>query len=408
MKDQNKTAEDEQSPEERAGGYRVLLPSFEGPLDLLLHLIKKHELNILDIPIGFIAKKYVEYLRTMEMLSIDIAAEYLVMAATLAHIKSRSLLPPDPSQAEDDDILAEEEDPRAELIRRLLEYQKYKLAAEELGGRSVLGRDTFTRGAPNEAELGQAPLAQLSLFKLVDAFEGVLQRAKLVEDHHIDFERISVTERIGQISDQLRLQGPMRFDQLFEEDVSRADMIVTFLAILEMTKLRMTNIRQDGPLETIYVELSVVEDLEDRSDLEWPARDSGTQEGDDGDDALRRPSDPDPDEFSAEGPEEAEELGAGEGEDMLLEVDEALAFEAAPDSDSDEDSVDETSASDAAVAKVFTAEVDVPEQSDQQGGPTEKESDETEESLTERAAAAELEGQALGFSEARPEFETTT
>ena len=106
--------------------YRVSLPEFEGPLDLLLHLIQKHELDILNIPIGFIAEKYVEFIRRMEGLSIDVASDYLVMAATLVHIKSRMLLPPDPSQIEEDELGMEEEDPRAELIRRLLEYQKYK------------------------------------------------------------------------------------------------------------------------------------------------------------------------------------------------------------------------------------------------------------------------------------------
>ena len=237
--------------------YRVQLPNFEGPLDLLLHLIQKHELDILSIPIGFISEKFVEYIRLMEELSIDVAAEYLVMAATLAHIKSRSLLPPDPSQAEDDDLPEEEEDPRAELIRRLLEYQKYKDAAANLGDRTVLGRDIFPRGAPIEQTTGPAPLAPLSLFKLMDAFEAVLKRAKQVEDHQIDFERISISERIGQIAELLQAQGELRFEELFEDHATRAEMIVTFLALLEMTKLRMTHLRQDGPLQPIYVSLAV-------------------------------------------------------------------------------------------------------------------------------------------------------
>lgn len=228
------------------GGYHVQLPMFEGPLDLLLHLIKENELDILNIPIAFVSEKYLEYIKQMEDMSIDVASEYLVMAATLVYIKSRSLLPPSP----EDQLAAgdePEEDPRAELIRRLLAYQKYKLAAEQLGGRSVLGRDVFLRGAAMEAGSEPAELVPPSLFQLMDAFRGVLERAKQVADHEIDFERISITDRIGQLSDLLREHGKLRFEELFQGQVTRADLIVTFLAILEMTKLRLTRISQDNP-----------------------------------------------------------------------------------------------------------------------------------------------------------------
>jgi segregation and condensation protein A len=251
---------DDPAPEERSDAYRVRLPMFEGPLDLLLHLIQKHELSILDIPIGFVAEKYVEYIAMMEQMSIDLASEYLVMAATLVHLKSRSLLPADPHAAEEDAALEEEEDPRTELIRRLLEYQKYKHAAEALAERPLLGRDIFPRGAPADLSTDPAPLAPLSLFKLVDAFEAVLKRAKRVVEHEVDFERITITDKIGQISEQLKINGVMRFEQLFEADTAHAEMIVTFLALLEMTKLRMTRLRQDGPLATIFVELAVSDD----------------------------------------------------------------------------------------------------------------------------------------------------
>src|SRR5690606_25865041 len=157
----------------------------------------------------------------------------------------------------EDDVLEEDEDPRTELIRRLLEYQKYKHAADSLGGREVLGRDVFGRGLATEPSAEEAPLAPLSLFKLIDAFEGVLKRAKQVEEHQVNFERISISERIGQIVDRLRARGTLRFEQLFDGDVSRADMIVTFLALLEMTKLRLTRLTQTGPLEPIVVELAV-------------------------------------------------------------------------------------------------------------------------------------------------------
>ncbi len=250
----------EERPLANVSAYSVKLPTFEGPLDLLLHLIEEHELDVMDIPIAFVASKYVEYITLMEDLNIDIASEYLVMAATLTHIKSKMLLPVVPTDQEDE---AEAElDPRAELVRRLLEYQKYKHAAEQLAGNPVLGRDVFLRGVPAPSVEGAAPLAGLSLFKLLDAFQGVLSRAKNVVDHQIDFERFSITDRINELSEMLKSRGKVRFEQLFEEHRGRADLIVTFLAILEMTRLRLTRVEQDGPLAPIFIELAVNEDGE--------------------------------------------------------------------------------------------------------------------------------------------------
>src|SRR3954464_3622333 len=237
--------------------YSVKLPTFEGPLDLLLHLIEEHELNVMDIPIAFVAKKYVEYITLMEELNIDVASEYLVMAATLTHIKSKMLLPVPPADQEDEDEHGL--DPRAELVRRLLEYQKYKRAAEQLGGGDVLGRDVFVRGLPAPAVEGPAPLAGLSLFKLLDAFQGVLSRATTKIDHQIDFERFSITDRINQLVDLLQLHKKLSFEQLFEGASSRGDLIVTFLALLEMTRLRMTRLEQEGPLLPILIELALVD-----------------------------------------------------------------------------------------------------------------------------------------------------
>src|SRR5882724_1635258 len=244
-------------PEGTAGGYQVVLPTFEGPLDLLLHLIEQHELDIRDIPISFVAQKYVEYITLMEELNIDVASEYLVMAATLIHIKSKMLLPVPPADQDDDDELGL--DPRAELVRRLLEYQKYKQAAEQLGGGDVLGRDVFIRGLPAPSVEGPAPLAGLSLFKLLDAFQSVLSRASTKIDHQIDLERFSITDRINQLVDLLQLHKKLTFEQLFEGATSRGDLIVTFLALLEMTRLRMTRLEQDGPLEPILIELALVD-----------------------------------------------------------------------------------------------------------------------------------------------------
>ncbi|MEZ4371715.1 MAG: segregation/condensation protein A [Polyangiaceae bacterium] len=227
--------------------YRVQLPSFEGPLDLLLHLIQQHELDILDIPIAFIAQKYNEYLKLMTDLNIDVAAEYLVMAATLTHIKSRMLLPPDPSQADEDAEEAEEDDPRAELIRRLLEYQKYKQAAEDLGNRDLFGRDIFGRGIEAPTVDGPAPLAPIGVFKLLDAFQSVLDRAKKTMDHTIDFERFSIADKINELSGVLTRLPHCRFEELFGEDATKAEVVVTFLALLgNKARLRMIRIEQAG------------------------------------------------------------------------------------------------------------------------------------------------------------------
>jgi segregation and condensation protein A len=264
--------DDAPSAEISGGGYRIALPMFEGPLDLLLHLIQKHELDILDIPIGFVTEKYLEYIQMMEELSIDIASEYLVMSATLVHIKSRSLLPPDPSQA-DDPLDLEEEDPS------LLEYQKYKQAAEEIGSRDLLGRDVFPRGLPMEATAGPAPLADVSVFRLMDAFQRVLERARRVEDHQIDFDRITITEKISELNQILQLKRTARFEELFGDAPSRLDVIVTFLALLEMTRLRMTRISQADPDSPIIVELRA--DYADESEsVEFGSSETGSSETD--------------------------------------------------------------------------------------------------------------------------------
>lgn len=255
--------EGDAKPAAEAGGqaaYHVKLPTFEGPLDLLLHLVQEHELDIFDIPIAFLGKKFVEYILLMEELNIDIASEYLVMAATLAHIKSKMLLPTPPSGQDDDP--AEELDPRAELVRRLLEYQKYRQAAEALGSSPVLGRDVFTRGTSAPEADGPAPLQKYSVFKLFDAFQKILTRVEHNAEHTIDVDRISISERILQLTDRLKGEGIVAFDALFEEVMTRSDLVVTFLALLEMTRLRMLMVHQEGPLTPIQVELTLTDDHE--------------------------------------------------------------------------------------------------------------------------------------------------
>jgi segregation and condensation protein A len=188
----------------REGEFRIELPVFAGPLDLLLHLIKKHELEILDLPIAFITERYLEYLRVMQDLDLELAGEYLVMAATLAHIKSKMLLPQTPDGQQDDADGAVEQDPRLELIRRLLEYQKYKAVADELGGRAVAGRDVFPRGMDAIDAQGPAPLSEVPLFKLLDAFQAILGRTKSRLAFEVTAERITINERITEITERLR------------------------------------------------------------------------------------------------------------------------------------------------------------------------------------------------------------
>jgi segregation and condensation protein A len=241
-----------------AAAWSLQLPHFEGPLDLLLHLCQKHELNILEIPISFVTEKYLEYLSVMELMQLDVAAEYLVMAATLAHIKSKMLLPAPPPGQEDDDVAEDEFDPREALIRRLLEYQKYKDAGEQLAARGVAGRDVFLRGAPVEeaARSGLAPLAEIPIFALVDAFQRVLDRSKIKLSHEVVADRISLSDRIAELSELLAVRKRLTFEDMFQGLGSKFELVITFLALLEMTKLRMTRLLQTEPLGPIYVELA--------------------------------------------------------------------------------------------------------------------------------------------------------
>ena len=248
--------------------YSVTLPTFEGPLDLLLHLCQKHELDILEIPIGFVTEKYLEYLAVMQLMDLDLASEYLVMAATLAHIKSKMLLPAPPPGQEDDLLAEDEEDPRESLIRRLLEYQKYKQAGADLQARGVVGRDIFFRGSTLEEAVhtGIAPLAHVPLFSLVEAFQGVLAKSKIKLSHDVVHERITLTDRINELVDVLRTRRRMQFEELFSDASTRFDLVITFLALLEMTKLRMTRLIQVDPLAPIFVEFSAQVNSDDALD----------------------------------------------------------------------------------------------------------------------------------------------
>jgi len=237
--------------------FRLEVAAFEGPLDLLLHLIQGHELDILDLPIAFITAKYLEYLALMKTLALDVVSEYLVMAATLAHIKSKMLLPAPPTD-QDDDGLEFEGDPREALVRRLLEYQKYKAAAETLAGRGLAGRDVFTRGAPAEEAKGDAPLGGMTLFHLLDAFNKVLKRATAEFSREITAERITIQDRIQEIFDLLNDRRRITFDELFEGYLTNYDIVVTFLAMLEMGKQKLLRVYQNEPYAPIYLESAVI------------------------------------------------------------------------------------------------------------------------------------------------------
>jgi segregation and condensation protein A len=226
-------------------GYPVKLENFEGPLDLLLHLIKKHELDIYDIPIALITQQYLDYIDTMQELDLDVAGEFLVMAATLIHIKSRMLLPrPDPAQEDP------EEDPREALVRRLLEHQKFKAAAELLHERETLRSAQWTRPDGPIAEIaGEAPEPEIEvdLFSLITAFRAVVERAKQRPKLYLPGEQMPIEDRIAQLMAKLSETEASGFDDLFADMQTRSGMIVTFLAILEMIRLKLIRVFQSGP-----------------------------------------------------------------------------------------------------------------------------------------------------------------
>jgi segregation and condensation protein A len=231
--------------------YPVRLESFEGPLDLLLHLIKQNEVNIYDIPIVLITRQYLDYLDVMQELNLDVAGEFLVMAATLIHIKSRMLLPrPDPTQEDPD------EDPREALVRRLLEHQKFKAAAELLHERETLRSAQWTRpDGPITKIAGEAPEPEIEvdLFSLIAAFRAVVERGKQRPKLYLPGEQISIEDRIEQLLSRLSETEACGFEDLFADVQTRAGLIVTFLALLEMIRLKLVRVFQAGAMNPIRV-----------------------------------------------------------------------------------------------------------------------------------------------------------
>jgi len=225
----------------------VFLEAFEGPLDLLLYLIRRQNLDILDIPIAQITEQYMGYIAMLDELQFELAAEYLVMAAILAEIKSRMLLPRPVGDEED------EEDPRAELVRRLQEYERFKQAAENLDDLPREGRDfAVARIVLEDQQVVRIP-PEVDLGDMLDALRDVMIRADLFSRHHVQMEPLSVRERMTAIMDRLRENPYLEFQHFFTAKEGRMGVVVTFLALMELTRERVVELIQNEPMGQIYV-----------------------------------------------------------------------------------------------------------------------------------------------------------
>lgn len=253
MSDQQDIPGTEETFESQLDAIRIKLQSFEGPLDLLMHLIKKNKVDVYDIPIALITRQYLDYLNMMQELNLDLASEFLVMAATLIHIKSRLLLPRPETAAGG---ALDEEDPRDLLVRRLLEHERFKAAAELLHDRETLRSAQWTRpdvrveaiaGADYEPEL------EVDLFGLLSAFKLVLERARERPPVPLPPEEVSIESRIEELLERLSEHEACGFEDLFDDTASRGEMIVTFLAMLEMIRLKLIRVFQSGGIGAIRV-----------------------------------------------------------------------------------------------------------------------------------------------------------
>jgi len=249
--------------------YQVRIENFEGPLDLLLHLIKKSEINIYDIPIHLIAQQYLTYIEAMEDLNLTVAGEFLVMAATLLQIKSKMLLPADETAADEEDG----PDPREELVRRLLEYKKFKDAARQLDEHERLWREIYSREQSLAVKLDsdETLLDNVSLFDLVDVLQGILARNPGKTLMEILPDNMTVRERMNAILEMLEGQESVNFVELFEPSCHRLVIIVTFLALLELIRLRTVRVFQAEHFGPILVSrgFSLVPDPAELDDAEW-------------------------------------------------------------------------------------------------------------------------------------------
>lgn len=240
-------------PEQMELPLKVRLETFEGPLDLLLYLIKKNEIDIYDIPISVITQQYLEYLETMKNLNLDMAGEFLLMAATLLHIKSKMLLP---ATAEEEGE-KEEEDPRAELVRRLLEYQRFKEAAQQLVKGPLLDREVFVRSffgdALAEKEAEEDVSGEVTLFDLLEVMKKVLEGLPAEEFQEISMEHLNIKDKILHIMERLWEAESLAFTELYTASTPRREIVVTFLALLELLRLRMIRVYQGETFGTIRI-----------------------------------------------------------------------------------------------------------------------------------------------------------
>lgn len=238
--------------EEQNTDYAIKLDIFEGPLDLLLYLIKKNEIDIYNIPVALITQQYLDYLNIIKSLNLDLAGEYLVMASTLIHIKSRMLLPAPEEPSEEE----QEGDPRAELVKQLLEYQAFKEAAEKLARRPLLDRDVFKCSAPLATERknqNEDKLIEVSIYELIEAFHHVVSRLGQKEMLEIDMDKLSLTEIINDVMERLTHEKNLTFEELLGEKKDRRSVIYTFLALLELIKLRMIKAYQTAAFGVIRI-----------------------------------------------------------------------------------------------------------------------------------------------------------
>ena len=250
--------------------YEVKLERFEGPLDLLLHLIQRDEIDIYDIPIARITQQYLTYIELMRLLDLDVAGEFLVMAATLMRIKAKMLLP-QPSPGEEEEI-----DPRDELVQRLLEYRQFKEASGTLKSREEHRRLEYERGmVPGDEEAGPLPLAPATLFHLLDALNRVLARLPARTVMELEGEAYDIEEKIERIQSRVRVAGRLSFETLLGECRSRLEMIVTFLALLELLKLNRLSAIQDANFGEIVLAPPVPGDAA----TEWDEAPTGDAHG---------------------------------------------------------------------------------------------------------------------------------
>jgi segregation and condensation protein A len=252
VQDESLSQVEENAPKtlDSLNSFHFKLPVFEGPLDLLLHLIRDQKIDIYDIPIIQITQQYMEYVELLQELDLEIAGEYLVMAATLIHIKSRMLLPPEEKEQEEP-----VEDPRAELVQRLLEYQAFKESSSLLRKREDIWKNVFRRSAPDADEMQFEPepvLFEATAFDLISAFKKLLEKAP-EQALEITRETLTVADKINYIVERIENEDGIRFEDLFEDGCTKLSLIVTFLALLEVVRLGLVKIYQEKDFGQIWV-----------------------------------------------------------------------------------------------------------------------------------------------------------